>query len=684
MSTRQPLLRVDKLSVTIDVARADTVTQIRPLEQMSFELHAGETLVLLGESGCGKSMTALSLMRLLPEGGQITEGSIRLRDKELCELTEAEMRVVRGGGMAMIFQEPGTSLNPVLSIGTQLNEVLATHRDLHGMAARDEAERLLQIVGIPDAARRLNEYPMQLSGGMKQRVMIAMALAGEPEVLIADEPTTALDVTIQAQVLALLADLQAQRGMGMLLITHDLGVVAQVADSVGVMYAGELVEIATREQFFAAPAHPYSRMLFEALPEGRRGGDPLATIPGSVPPLDHAFAGCRFVERCPNRLARCETVIPQWQSAPAAQQVRCHLYDPGEPATEPGPEREARGATEEIPSALPASDAPLLEVRDLRVHFPVRRGLLQRTVGYVKAVDGVSFSLHAGKTLALVGESGCGKTTAGKALLNLIAANSGEIRSRGTRLDPARPQDWRAARRELQMVFQDPFGSLNPRMRVAEIVEEGLIALDLEREPLKRRQRVEEIMHQVGLRADMLDRYPHEFSGGQRQRIAIARALAVNPRLIVCDEPTSALDVSVQAQVLNLMRELQTRLGLAYLFITHNIGVVEYLADEIAVMYLGRIVEHGPAEAVLRHPQHPYTQALLAAAPRISAGQEAKQTIRATVGGDLPSAAKQPSGCHFHTRCPRADALCRVEAPMLEPCEQGQWVSCHFVPHVRD
>jgi peptide/nickel transport system ATP-binding protein len=684
MSTK-PLLRVNKLSVTIDVARADSITHIRPLEQMSFELHAGETLVLLGESGCGKSMTALSLMRLLPEGGRITGGGIQLHGKELCELSEAEMRAVRGGEMAMIFQEPGTSLNPVLSVGTQINEVLAAHRNLHGAAARDEAERLLQIVGIPDAARRLNEYPMQLSGGMKQRVMIAMALAGEPEVLIADEPTTALDVTIQAQVLALLADLQRQRGMGMLLITHDLGVVAQVADRVGVMYAGELIEVATREQFFAAPAHPYSRKLFEALPEGRRDGGPLATIPGSVPPLDRAFAGCRFVERCPNRLVRCETVIPQWQNTSSGQQVRCHLYDPGEPTTIPDVARNEDNAQNPgMPSPSSEDNLPLLEVRDLHVYFPVKRGLLQRTVGYVKAVDGVSFTLRAGKTLALVGESGCGKTSAGKALLNLIAASEGEILFHGNRLDPARPRDWRAARRELQMVFQDPFGSLNPRMRVVEIVEEGLVALDLERDALKRRQRVEQIVSQVGLRADMLDRYPHEFSGGQRQRIAIARALAVNPQLIVCDEPTSALDVSVQAQVLNLMRELQTRLGLSYLFITHNIGVVEYLADEIAVMYLGRIVEYGSAEVVLHHPQHPYTQALLAAAPRIAAGREPKAGAAATVGGDLPSSANQPVGCHFHTRCPRADARCRLEAPALERSAQGQWVSCHFVPHARD
>ncbi|MEC5387089.1 ABC transporter ATP-binding protein [Uliginosibacterium sp. H3] len=606
------MLKVSNLSVSIDSEQGE----VRPLAKVSFEVRKGETFVLLGESGCGKSMTTLALMRLLPDGGRITQGSVQLDGEELLALTEAQMQGVRGGKLAMIFQEPGTSLNPVLTVGTQLGEVLRLHRGLSGTAATHEAVQLLDAVGINEPAQRLHDYPFQLSGGMKQRVMIAMALAGQPSLLIADEPTTALDVTIQAQVLKLLAELQRSRGMGMLLITHDLGVVKQVADRVGVMYAGELVEIADRAQFFSAPAHPYSRKLFAALPEGRRDAGRLATIPGSVPPLTTAFKGCRFTERCPARHARCTEVAPAWHAAPSGQQVRCHLYDPAVTAPVAAHSDDSPATTPEV-RAPAESDTPLLEVRELRVHFPIRRGLLQRTAGYVKAVDGISFSLRAGRTLALVGESGCGKTTTGKALLNLTQASSGEILFGGQRLDPHRKEGWQAVRSDMQMVFQDPFGSLNPRMRVADIVEEGLLALGLESDKGKRRARAEAIMLQVGLRADMLDRYPHEFSGGQRQRIAIARALAVNPKLIVCDEPTSALDVSVQAQVLNLMRDLQQSLGLAYLFITHNIGVVEYLADDIAVMYQGKIVEYGAAQDVLRRPQHDYTRTLLAAVPRL-------------------------------------------------------------------
>lgn len=669
------LLRVDDVSVSIATSDAT----IRPLDRVSFDIRAGETFVLLGESGCGKSMTALSLMRLLPDTASVDHGRILLGEEDLLTLPESGMRSVRGGKLAMIFQEPGTSLNPVLSIGTQLREVIRAHRELADDALDTEAIRLLQAVGIPEPARRLAEYPMQLSGGQKQRVMIAMAIAGEPELLIADEPTTALDVTIQAQVLALLAELQRSRGMGMLLITHDLGVVAQVADRVGVMYAGELVEIATREQFFTAAAHPYSRKLFEALPEGQRGSGPLATIAGSVPPLDREFHGCRFAERCPHRHARCDEVAPQWYVGPQGQQVRCHLYDGADHKLE----NIAQAAAPVVTPKRDEAATPLLEVRDLRVYYPIRRGLLQRVVGHVKAVDGIDLALHAGKTLALVGESGCGKTTTGKALLNLIPATSGELHFEGKLLDRRKTDDWQAARRHLQMVFQDPFGSLNPRMRVAEIIEEGLLALGIESSRDARQARVREVVGRVGLRADMLDRYPHEFSGGQRQRIAIARALAVQPKLIICDEPTSALDVSVQAQVLNLMRELQASLGLAYLFITHNISVVEYLADEIAVMYQGRIVEQGPAESVLRDPQHPYTKVLLAAAPSIAAGRRPKE-VSAVRNDDAAAARKTPTGCAFLPRCPQAEAQCHVETPALVRCKKGQRVACHLIHHIPD
>ncbi len=596
----KPLLRVSNLSVQIGAGR--------PVDDVSFEIKPGETFALLGESGCGKSMTALAVMRLLPPAAQLTAGSVTYGEQELLALTEAEMRAVRGGGMGMIFQEPATSLNPVMTIGRQIEEVLDLHLGLRGAPARKRARELLEAVGLPEAERRLDEYPFQLSGGMKQRAMIAMALAGEPELLIADEPTTALDVTLQAQVLDLLKELQRERGMGMLLITHDLGVVERMADHVGVMYAGQLVEVAPREQFFANPAHPYSRKLFAALPERAGRGQRLATIPGLVPALDVKHTGCRFTPRCSEALAHCSSTLPEWFGMAGAQQVRCHLFDPQQMGMNTVIKSVPAAPVEETRIA---SSGPLLEVRDLQVHFPIRKGLLQRTVGHVPAVDGISFSLAAGRTLALVGESGCGKTTAGKAILQLIAPTGGSVKLARQELTGLSGAALHPLRSQAQMVFQDPFSSLNPRLRIGAIIAEGMQALG---QTENMAERIAELLEQVGLRADMATRYPHEFSGGQRQRIAIARALAVNPKLLICDEPTSALDVSVQAQIINLLHDLQQKLGLAYLFITHNMAVVDYLADEVAVMYKGRIVEHGSADDVLAHPRHAYTQTLLAAA----------------------------------------------------------------------
>jgi peptide/nickel transport system ATP-binding protein len=577
----------------------------------------------------------------------------------------------------MIFQEPGTSLNAVLTVGQQIGEVLALHRGLKGAAARTEAVALMRQVGIPDPERRLDEYPFQFSGGMKQRVMIAMALAGEPRLLIADEPTTALDVTIQAQVLDVMAELQRTRRMAMMLITHDLGIVARMAHRIGVMYAGQLIEEAPRERFFSALAHPYSRKLFDALPEAQRRHGRLASIPGSVPPLTMHFEGCRFAERCEQAWPRCKAEAPAWHSPAPGQQVRCHLFDPAE----------ARRATTSfadvghvIETAQPATQNGLLDVTGLKVHFPIRRGVFQRTVGHVKAVDGVDLRLDAGRTLALVGESGCGKTTAGKAILRLIEPTEGVVKLDGADLVELNGSSLRAMRTRMQMVFQDPFGSLNPRLRVSEIIEEGMRSLGVGGSDEGRRQEVAAIMAQVGLRSEMADRYPHEFSGGQRQRIAIARALAVKPQLIICDEPTSALDVSVQAQILNLLKSLQAELGLAYLFITHNIAVVEFLAHEVAVMYLGRIVERGPVEQVLQQPRHPYTQALLAAVPRANLAEE--QGARAEpnhVKGDMPSPSKPPQGCHFHPRCPHAMDICRQTYPDPKTVDGARIVRCHWV-----
>ena len=649
------LLRVEDLAVEIDGARV--------VDGVSFDVAAGETYALLGESGCGKSMTALALMRLLPDGGQLVSGAVRLGDTDVRALSERKMCAVRGGRMGMIFQEPMLALNPVFKVGHQIGEALALHRGLTGQAARDAARALLDAVGVPDPVRRLDSYPFELSGGLRQRAMIAIALAGEPELLIADEPTTALDVTLQAQVLDLLRGLRRERGMGMLLITHDLGVVAENADRVGVMYAGELIEEGGRVDFFAAPQHPYSRMLFAALPQAGHGR--LAMLPGQVPRPGDMPHGCRFAPRCPYAAQRCRLESPDWRTL-GTQRVRCHFAGQLDVPARPAASVEADAAR-----AGEQAAGPLLAVDDLKVHFPIRRGFIQRTVGHVRAVDGVSLAVPAGHTLALVGESGCGKTTVGKALLHLVAPTDGSVRLGGETLAAG---NLGRLRRQAQMVFQDPFGSLNPRMRVADILLEGMDALDVG-DASQRREAVTRLLRQVGLPDDAGGRYPHAFSGGQRQRIAIARALAVSPRLVICDEPTSALDVSVQAQILNLLKDLQAELGLAYLFITHNLAVVDYLAHAVAVMYLGRIVESGPAAEVLRAPRHPYTQALVAAIPRIDAAAPARPRL----AGDQPSPLDPPVGCHFHPRCPHAGDVCRRTYPGETHLGGGHSVHCHWV-----
>ena len=604
---RGPSLKVRDLRTILHTATGT----VRAVDGIELDLRPGECFALVGESGCGKSMTALSLMRLLPEAGRIAGGRVELDGLDLLGLPEAAMRAVRGKRVAMIFQEPSTALNPVLTVGRQITEVIERHTP--GLSdPRAKALGLLSSVGIQDPERRFEQYPFELSGGLKQRAMIAGALAVDPEVLIADEPTTALDVTIQAQILDLLARLQAERGMALLLITHDLGIVAKMAHRVAVMYAGEIVELAERAEFIRAPQHPYSQKLFAALPSPQRRGGELAVIRGQVPPLTRTFGHCRFAERCDQVFDRCRVEAPQLLQPLPGHLARCHLREAGPAAlrtiSEPAGQR----------APAPPAGPVLLEVRDLKVYFPTRKGIFRRTVGYVKAVDGVSFELRKGRTLALVGESGCGKTTTGKAILQLIAPTEGSVQYAGEELTRLSRAELRPRRSAMQIIFQDPYGSLNPRLRVQEILLEGMRSLSVGVSEGERMKRIEELLAEVGLPAEALGRYPHEFSGGQRQRIAIARALAVNPRLIVCDEPTSALDVSVQAQILNLLRSLQSRRGLAYLFITHNIAVVDYLAHEVAVMHQGRIVERGEVDRVLRSPAHPYTRQLLAAVPEIS------------------------------------------------------------------
>ena len=683
------LLEVEKLSTWL-IANEGTV---RAVDGLSFSIERGQTFALLGESGCGKSMTALSITRLLPDVGRIVAGAVRLEGEELLQLPEVAMRRVRGRRIGMIFQEPGASLNPVMTVGAQIAEVLERHTALRGRDAHARVIELLNAVGIPDPPGRVHEYPFQLSGGMKQRVMIAIALACEPSLLIADEPTTALDVTIQAQVLDLLRGLQKRMGMSILLITHDLGVVAEMAHHVAVMYAGEIVEMAPRETFFRNPSHPYSRKLFASVPNQQARDKSLAVIRGMVPSLASEFHGCRFADRCDFAWERCRDVIPVWSPIAEGHGARCHLYETeereegrGERASkEEGGRRkdEVSSKSSDSPSSVvphPSSLSPtaasnLLEVADLKVHFPIRKGLFKRVVGHVKAVDGVSLSIRAGRTLALVGESGCGKTTVGKGILRLLPLTGGSVRFVGEDLASLPARELRVRRKHLQIIFQDPYSSLNPRMRVMEIVEEGMAALGVGSDPRERAKRIDNLLGQVGLSPEMKYRYPHEFSGGQRQRIAIARALAVEPQLIVCDEPTSALDLSVQAQILNLLQDLQDSFGIAYLFITHNMSVVEYLAHEVAVMYLGRIVEQGTVDDVLGSPKHPYTKALLSAVPSVDPATR-REVIR--LQGDLPSPVNPPSGCHFHPRCSQAMPECRQTYPETSTLSATHTTRCHL------
>ena len=669
-----PLLKIENLQTSFATAEGT----VRAVDGVSFEIQRGQTFALLGESGCGKSMTALSMMRLVPEpAGRITQGVIQLNGDDLLQLPEVGMREVRGNRIAMIFQEPMTSLNPVLTIGEQIAESVRQHIGLKKAAAHARVLELLEAVGIPDPAQRYNEYPHQLSGGMKQRIMIAIALAGEPDLLIADEPTTALDVTIQAQVLDLMRKLQKDTGMAILLITHDLGVVSEMADRVAVMYAGQIVEEANRAEFFANPKHPYSKKLFESLPDIKKRGQRLAVIPGHVPSLATEFTSCRFADRCEFSWDACQQQIPIWTQFAEADGagVRCLLHEVGQhvPAAQGVKEQAAAELTTDYESI---DKQILLSVDGLKVHFPIHKGLLRRVVNHVKAVDDIALSIPAGRTLALVGESGCGKTTVGKSILQLIRPTAGRVHFEQTELTGLSMKQLRPYRTDIQIIFQDPFSSMNPRMMVVDIIEEGMITQGLGGDANGRAKRVDQLLEQVGLSPDVKHRYPHEFSGGQRQRICIARALAVEPKLIICDEPTSALDVSVQAQILNLLKDLQEELGLSFLFITHDLSVVEYLAHEVAVMYLGRIVEQGTVQEVMEGPMHPYTKALLAAVPVIEKDDTKAERAIVSVQGEMPSPINPPTGCHFHPRCEQAMPECRNEYPEARNSSESHSARC--------
>jgi peptide/nickel transport system ATP-binding protein len=655
MSSDAPILEVNGLQSYFRVGKKTA----RAVDGVTFSISAGETFALVGESGSGKSVTALSILQLLARpAGYIAGGSIRYRGNEITRATPAEMRQIRGNEISMIFQEPMTALNPVYTCGHQIQEVLRLHDGMDKDASRKRGIEMLDHVGIPEPAARFDEYPHQLSGGMRQRVMIAMALACRPDVLIADEPTTALDVTIQSQILDLITDLQKNFGTAVLLITHDMGVVRQTADRVGVMYAGRIVEDAATDDLFNRPSHPYTQALLASLPSRGKREQRLFTIQGLVPKATDFKDHCRFSNRCPHATDQCRTEIPASTEIASDHHASCFLLG-GDTQAAPTPE------IEPAPHSQAASDQDgdaevRLSIQDLKTHFPIRKGLLKRVVGHVKAVDGVTLTLRRGETLALVGESGCGKTTVGKSIIRLLDPTAGSISYAGKDLSTLSRSQMHPLRKKLQMIFQDPGSSLNPRMMVSEILMEGMETHKIGANRAERMERAKALLQRVGLDPSLVMRYPHEFSGGQRQRIGIARALTVEPDMLVCDESTSALDVSVQAQILNLLKDLQAELGLTYLFITHDLSVVQYLADRVAVMYLGRVVEEGTNEEIFGNPKHPYTRALLSAVPQVDVDSGVEKI---TLSGDVPSPINPPDGCHFHPRCPQARPECAASYP---------------------
>ena len=680
---------------------------VAAVDDVSLTIDQGECVGLVGESGCGKSTTGLSIMRLLPRAGHVTSGRVLLDGRDLVPLSEAEMRQVRGRAVSMIFQDPMTSLNPTMTIGAQVAEPLVIHFGSSKKAALDRTLETLHLVGIPNPRERVDDYPHQLSGGLRQRVMIATALAAEPKLLIADEPTTALDVTIQAQILDLLDRLREELSMAVLLITHDMGVIAGRTDRVMVMYAGKMVEAATTDELFAATRHPYAEALLQSIPQLTQDASArLPSIPGHPPDLSRLPPGCRFAPRCRYASPAC-VEEPPLEEAAAEHLVACFhpvgvlpgsgaaaaWSAPGAPAGIPEPPLPP-ATTPLEPSGAPARDgdpmppdasarrlalaaAPVLvEVDHLVKEYPVRGGGMRRRVGSVKAVSDVSFGIRRGETFGLVGESGCGKSTLGRMVAALERPTSGTVRLGGDELLRLRGADLRRRRRELQLMFQDPYASLDPRMRVGSILREPLVVQGVG----DRRQQwetVASLLDEVGLSRRAVDLYPHEFSGGQRQRIGLARALTLNPRLVVADEPVSALDVSIQSQILNLMKALQRNHGLTYLVISHDLAVLRYLSDTIGVMYLGKMVELGAADDIYARPAHPYTHGLIQAIPVPDPLIE-KAKRSAAVRGELPSAVNPPSGCRFRTRCPLAQEICAEEEPPLRGFGPGHIAACHF------
>lgn len=652
---------------------------VRAVNDVSYEIRPGRVVGIVGESGSGKSVTARSIMRMVHSPGRTVAGSISFDGRELLDLKPDEMRRLRGKDIALVFQDPQAALNPVMKVGDQIVETLV----VHGMGkseARQRAHELLVQVGIPDVDTKIDDYPHQFSGGMRQRVVIAIALANNPRLLIADEPTTALDVTIQAQILRLVADLTRDFQLAVMLITHDMGVVAEMCDDVVVMYGGRVVERGEVHDVMERPRHPYTAALLSAMPRlDQAQGLRLPAIPGSPPDPANLPSGCSFHPRCAVAVERCRVDRPSLSPQPGPGHVSaCFVAEEGLPVTSETRVEVVEGAPG---AALGSAVQPLLRITDLRTDVGSRRrGLIGRTPP-VFAVDGVSLELYPGETLGLVGESGCGKSTISRTVVGINKVAGGTIEVKGRDVTAQTPDDLHAVRSTVQYVFQDPYASLNPRRTIGQSLEEALAIRGVSGDEAQREAKA--LLEQVGLNPRYLERYPHAFSGGQRQRIGIARALASQPEALILDEPVSALDVSIQAQIINLLEDLQAELNLAFLFIAHDLSVVKHMSDRIAVMYLGRIVETGIASDVYANPQHPYTAALLSSTPNPDVALRDRERVILT--GDLPSPAKPPTGCRFRTRCPigplfrEGREICVNESPVLRPTDSGQSAACHFI-----
>ena len=681
-----PFLSVRNLTVEFPTRRGT----LRAIDDISFDLAPGEVLGIVGESGAGKSLTAAALIRLLEPPGRIAAGEVHLKGERIDNLSVEAMRRVRGKRIGVVFQDPLTSLNPLYTIAEQLIETIRTHSDMSEAQARAKTLDLLKEVGIPAAEKRLGAYPHEFSGGMRQRVVIALAMASGPELVIADEPTTALDVSVQAQIIALLKRTCREHGAAVILITHDMGVIAETADRVAVMYAGRIVEIGPVRDVIKAPKHPYTKGLMGSIPTLEDGQGRLAQIPGSMPRLNQIPKGCAFNPRCAAVHDRCLVERPERRPAGTAE-VACFLYDATGAEPIPAFAPASPGPTIFAPAPRPTPNVetrPLVEITDLARTFDVSKPWLNRVIEreprqFLKAVDGISVTIRKGETFALVGESGSGKSTVAKMIVGLIQPTAGRIVFDGEDIGGAAGQaGLQRMRKRMAMIFQDPYASLNPRMRAGAIIAEPIRAFDSAKPAGAVTARVDELLRLVRLDpADAL-KYPHEFSGGQRQRIAIARALAGSPEFIVCDEPTSALDVSVQAQILNLMRDLQDEFGLTYLLISHNLAVVKRMAARVGVMYLGRLVEVADTATLFSRPRHPYTRMLLDAVPDLAMSGRPRTPVR----GEVPNPINPPPGCTFHPRCPLANDRCRTERPvthMSEHAVQGSAVACHAVEEGR-